>query len=141
LGHAQGLQPERFVVIREAGKPAQKCRVLKCWKDKQGNKVCQVQVMDTGEMMTILEPDASPGSSPGRGALASRLFHWGADNTAPQGTPQPPPTATVVAAPTPPARPSMWDRMFASSRPHVSTGVVQVAQADTPPQGNSLQKV
>ena len=58
--HAQGVQAERFIVVREGDKPAQKCRVLKCWKDKDGSKVCQVQAVESGEMMTILEPEAQP---------------------------------------------------------------------------------
>src|SRR5439155_8730700 len=33
----------------------------------------------------------------------------------------PPPDALVVGEVMPPAKPSMWDRVFASSRPHVST--------------------
>lgn len=51
----QVLQQERLVVIREQGKPPVQCRVLKCWKEKDGSRVCQVQPVGGGEVMTILE--------------------------------------------------------------------------------------
>jgi hypothetical protein len=133
LTHAQSTQAERFVMIREAGKPPQKCRVLKCWKDRDGNQVCQVQAVDSGEMMTIQDPHPTPGIPPVRTLLGSRLFHWGADSTPPSGTPQAPSDATVLASPKPATRPSLLNRMFASSRPRVTTAVVQAEpSADKP---------
>ena len=53
----QAMQAERLIMVTEADKPAQTCRVLKCWRDKDHNKVCQVQAIDSGEMITIVEPD------------------------------------------------------------------------------------
>ena len=133
LGQAQTKQAERFVMVREADKPAQKCRVLKCWKDKDGHQLCQVQAVDTGEMMTILDPTPTAGLPPARATMGSRLFRWGSESAPPAGTPEVPPGATVVASPRQPTRPSLWDRMFASSRPRVSTAVVQEAPASDKP--------
>jgi hypothetical protein len=127
LVQAQSKQAECFVMVREAGKPAQKCRVLKCWKDKEGNKLCQVQAVDGGEIMTILEPTPSPGVPPARGFMASTLFHWGDQTTPPKGAPVAPNDATVMATAKPPSQSSLWDRMFGSSRSGVTTAVVTPA--------------
>lgn len=54
-GWGQVLQQERLVVVREEGKPPVQCRVVKCWKEKDGSRVCQVQPVGGGEVMTILE--------------------------------------------------------------------------------------
>ncbi len=120
-GTAQPTAGGPFITVREAGK-AQKCRVLKCWTDKDGSRICQVQAVDTGEMMTILEPGSAP--APGRRGL-SRVFFWGSEAHPPQGTPPPPATAVVLGSPKP-AEPSLWDRLF-SSKSRVSTTAVVLA--------------
>src|SRR5262249_30631239 len=116
---AQAMQPERLLMVTEADKPAQKCRVLKCWKDKDGNKVCQVQAIDSGEIMTILDPGGAGGpdavANPAVGL--TKVFRWGSETTSPPIAPSIPPDAAVVGMPQQPAKPSTWDRMFASSRP------------------------
>src|SRR5262249_12026587 len=122
---AQAIQPERLIMVTEADKPAQKCRVLKCWRDKDGNKVCQVQAVDSGEMMTILEPDAPQPAGPSGlvrlpAVSLTKVFRWGSETSAPPMAPAVPP-AVVVGTSKPAARPSTWDRLFASSRPRVST--------------------
>src|SRR3954468_3614068 len=90
---AQAIQPERLIMVTEADKPAQKCRVLKCWKDKDGNKVCQVQAIDSGEMMTLLEPGGAGGpESVARPAVGlTKVFRWG-------GEPATPPIAPAIPA-------------------------------------------
>ena len=35
----QVLQQERFIMVKEDGKPAVKCKVIKTWKDKDGSTV------------------------------------------------------------------------------------------------------
>lgn len=112
---AQAMQSDRFVMIAEADKPGQKCRVLKCWRDKDNNKVCQVQAIDSGEVMTIVEPDSRPGKTP------TKVVHWGGQKSAPAMAPVAPADALVVGEVRPPAKPSVWDRAFASSRPRVTT--------------------
>src|SRR5262249_32777441 len=121
---AQATQPERLIMVTEADKPAQKCRVLKCWRDGDGNKVCQVQAIDSGEMMTIVDAGGRPSGGPGRVRLpppGTKAVHWGGEKSSPSMAPAAPPDALVVGSPKPPARPSLWDRTFASSRPRVST--------------------
>jgi hypothetical protein len=108
--------------IQEAGKPAQKCRVVSQWRDANGNLNCQCQSLDTGEMMTIVEIGPSqpgPGMAsggPARG-MVSRIFHWGRNTTPPQGVPVPPPEGTVV---------------WAGSSPMMSTADGSVFASDTP---------
>jgi len=83
----------RIITVHEAGKPAQRCRVVKWWVDDKGNKVWQVEALDTHEMMTILAVSAPiVGEPPTEGrlkALRTTIFHW-RDRTPPPGTPMPP---------------------------------------------------
>src|SRR5687768_5938309 len=108
----QGMQPERFVLVREAGKASQKCRVLKCWRDKDGNKVGQVQAVDSGEMITVVEP----GTASGGGQTASSI-RWGGQTTPPPAAPPIPADAQVVGTPQPAEKPALADRVFASGQP------------------------
>src|SRR4051812_8685894 len=96
-GWGQSMTPERVVSVKEAGKPAQKCRVLRCWTEKDGSRLCQVQAVDTGEMMTIMDPSDAPppagAAAPAAGqgsslrSLTSRVFRWGKGDEPPAGVP------------------------------------------------------
>jgi hypothetical protein len=95
---------EQFVTVREAGKPAQRCKVISSWKTADGAAAYKVKVLDTGEMITIVEnnPGATiPTSQSGRQAQAKamRIFHWGKNSTAPQGVPVAPSDTVQNAAP------------------------------------------
>jgi hypothetical protein len=105
-GSAAAPNSQRTFTVQEAGKPAQKCRVLKTWQTAEGVTAYQVQAVDTGEIMTIVEGGQStsaPGSRPGSRvhAVASRIFHWGRDATPPEGTPVPPEASEPPLSPTP----------------------------------------
>src|SRR5579871_212571 len=83
--------------VQEAGKAGQKCKVLKTWKTHDGKIAYQVQALDTGEMMTIVETGSARdmvGTQGGTGthaqAVATRIFHWGLERMPPPGTPVPP---------------------------------------------------
>lgn len=77
----QVLQQERFIMVKEDGKSAVKCKVIKTWKDKDGSTVSQVQPEGGGAVMTITE-----GGSPGVTSvpLKDRIGFWGkgSDKTA-----------------------------------------------------------
>lgn len=121
---AQAQQAERHIMVTEAGKPAQKCRVIKCWTDRDGSKLCQVQAIDSGEMMTIVQSEGRPSGGPGTVRLPAplaKVVHWGGEKSSPPIAPTAPPDAQIVGSAQPAAKPSMWDRVFASSRPRVST--------------------
>src|SRR5947209_6531658 len=101
-GGAQTISSERVISVKELDKPAQKCRVIKCWTEKDGSRVCQVQVIATGEMMTIQEsgPTQAAQASPGGfKALTTRIFHWGKGSAPPEGVPAAPKDAVVVGQP------------------------------------------
>jgi hypothetical protein len=91
---------ERTVSIKEDGKPAQQCRIIKTWRMKDGTQAYEVQAIDTGEVMTIVEagqsatPSAySPQTRPR--SIVTRIFHWGRSNTPPDGSPIPPESVAV----------------------------------------------
>ncbi len=102
-GLAAVLPQERIVTLRETGKPALKCRVLKCWIDKDGCKVCEVQAVDGGERLTIVEKKATGDgtSSTGTKAPVTQVYHWKASDTPPKGAPVAPPAAIVVGVAVP----------------------------------------
>lgn len=84
---------ERFMTVQEQNKPAQKCRILHSWREKDGTVAYQVQALDTGEMMSIVEngPIATPSPLRWRDrAVATRIYHWGRSSKAPTGVPAPP---------------------------------------------------
>src|SRR5262245_13082311 len=120
---SQGLQPDSFVTIREDGKPAQKCRVVKCWKEPDGSRVCQVQAVASGEMMTVVDGPAAGGTPT---THSSRVFNWGKSKTSPPGVPVASPKAQVVSTWTEPARPGLVGKLFGSSS--TSTPVVQASK-------------
>jgi hypothetical protein len=130
---AQVKTQETIISVKEQDKPAQKCRVLKCWREKDGSKLCQVQAIDTGEIMTILESDPTPPNTMGSRVKAGlpQIFHWGSRETPPPGTPIAPPGATVLASPAP--KPSFFGRLFGSSQPANGTVCTTTVQATPAP--------
>src|SRR5262245_46976944 len=122
---SQGLQPESFVTVREDGKPAMKCRVVKCWKEPDGSRVCQVKDVASGEMMTVVDGPAAGGSP---GGHSSRVFNWGKSKASPPGVPVASPKAQVVSTWTEPTRPGLMNKLFGSS----SSGSAPVVQASKP---------
>jgi hypothetical protein len=67
----------RIVTISERGKPAQKCRLLQQWTQPNGGEAYQVQALDSGELMTIVQFPATTvvGSGPGK-MMAITIYHW-----------------------------------------------------------------
>ena len=94
----------RIITVHEAGKPAQKCRVVKVWVDEKGNKVWQVEALDTGEVMTIVAQGAPVMGEPTAErpkSLRTQIFHWNRDHTPPPGAPLPPTTIVCDSCTTP----------------------------------------
>lgn len=126
---------ERIITVQEPGKPPQQCRVLREWKMNDGNWAKEVQALDTGEIMTIVDagsimekPEAYPTiRQQGR---SSSVIRWGRDRTPPSGTPMPPlaPASAVAAAPGTPLPPVAVT--FPSST-DTSSRVVTTAPAKT----------
>jgi len=86
-----------LLTLREAGRPDQKCRILKAWKQSDGAMAFEVQCFETDEHLTIVEMGAAEGghgeSSKG---MKSRIYHWGQNTTPPPGVPQMPPAPMHV---------------------------------------------
>lgn len=105
LAGAQSVPPgtaaprERYMTVREEGKPPQRCKLLKTWHEADGSTAYQVQAVDSGELITIVQSSSLPTESGGHKTVASRIFHWGPENKPSAKTPVPPPNATVVGTP------------------------------------------
>jgi HEAT repeats len=86
---------ERVVTVQEQGKPGQRCKLIRSWNTADGAKAYQVQALDTGEMITVVESGpvtTTSGARPGTRmqAVATRIFHWGKSPVPPAGAPMPP---------------------------------------------------
>jgi len=82
----------RTMTVRENGKDLP-CRVVISWQQANGAKAFQLQVIATGEMLTLVEDGPSTtyqGKSGKMRALSMRIFHWGNRRTSPPGVPVPP---------------------------------------------------
>ena len=103
----------QIITVQEAGKPAQKCKVLKTWTEPDGSHASQVQALDTGELMTIegASPVGDPAQSRPLKSAVMRVFHWGRGRqNAPSGAPLPPGEDVVISTtingrPVPPLAP------------------------------------
>src|SRR5713101_5685426 len=79
-----------LLTVREAGRPDQKCRILKAWKQSDGTMALEVQCLETEEHLTIVEmATAEGGLSDSSKGMKSRIYHWGQSVTPPAGVPQP----------------------------------------------------
>jgi hypothetical protein len=108
------LEKARYINVTEEGKPPQRCKLLKTWREANGALAFQVQAVDTGELMTIVS--TQPGGQSHAREMTTRIFRWGRDNKPPAGAPTPPPTATVLNAP--PLQPSRSTPSAATARPN-----------------------
>lgn len=88
---------ERIVTVHENGK-ALRCRMITTWKTQANKAAYQVQVIDSGEMLTIEEDGQATtvaGGQTNAKALPMRIYHWGASKTPPAGSPLPPQVVTA----------------------------------------------
>ncbi len=129
------LEKARYINVTEEGKPPQRCRLLKTWREANGAAAFQVQAVDTGEMMTIIGT-APQGAGRDAREMTTRIFRWGSANKPPAGAPVPPPTVTASATQTPqvtagkkPAiitpQPTRSAPIAAATRPTPSTPIAQ----------------
>jgi hypothetical protein len=84
----------KIITVNESGKPAQKCRLIKMWTQPSGGKACQVQAIDTGHIMTIVQSAPSAGGD-GK-TLPMTIYHWTGNMPHPQA---PMPPITMETAP------------------------------------------
>jgi hypothetical protein len=89
----QTTAPERIMTVHENGKSL-RCRVLQSWRTANGSLAHQLQVIETGELMTIVEDGPATPVTNSSGAqvraMPMRIFHWGQRRSAPPGAPVPP---------------------------------------------------
>lgn len=89
---------ERIMTVHENGK-AIRCRVMTSWRTQDGKNAYQLQVIDTGEMLTIEEdgpPTTVSSNQSNVRAMPMRIYRWGKSQTPPPGVPVPP---QIVNAP------------------------------------------
>jgi hypothetical protein len=98
---------ERFMTVREDGHAPQRCKLLKTWREASGATAYQVQAVDTGELMTIIESNSAQRNTESERARAmlTQIFRWGGENRPPDHAVTPPPDATVLGTPTSPRKP------------------------------------
>src|SRR5579862_6946735 len=90
----------QFRTIEEGGKPPLKCRVMVTWRTPEGHKASQLQAVDSGEILTIVESTPLDGTAANHGKVTATLYHWGHNTSAPAGVPTPPLPSFAKAMPT-----------------------------------------
>jgi hypothetical protein len=88
-----------FRTIEEAGKPPLKCQVMVSWRTPEGHKASQLQAVDSGEILTIVESGPTDGTAANHGKVTATLYHWGHNTSAPAGVPTPPLPSFAKAMP------------------------------------------
>jgi hypothetical protein len=128
----------QVVTVAEAGKPGLKCKVLKEWTQPEGGKAYQIQSLDTGEIMTLVQsgPAASQvGVSSGQHSrtMTTKIFHW-RNNVPPREAPMPPLEAEAPArlAPVPTIQSVQAPKIEAPAAPIIQTQASSV-KVETPP--------
>jgi hypothetical protein len=84
----------KVITVNEPGKPAQKCRLIKMWSQPGGGKACQVQTIDTGHIMTIVQSGPTAPGADGK-TMAMMIYHWSGSMPHPDA-PMPPITKEVT---------------------------------------------
>ena len=56
---ADDASGERLITIESEGKPAQVCRVLREWETEDGSTAQEVEVVETGEKLTLMKKSVS----------------------------------------------------------------------------------
>ena len=96
-----------MLTIHENGKSL-RCRIITNWSTPDGSKAYQLQTIDNGEMITIVEDEPAttlqePLLAGKVKSLPMRIFHWGKSRVPPPGVPTPPAGVSahpaVVSAP------------------------------------------
>jgi hypothetical protein len=119
-------QAETIITLREAGQRDQKCKILKTWNRPDGSVAYDVQVLATGERMTLVEgkPSTAETSTVDHAeprGIKPRLFPWNrketvttsVDSTPFPGVVSAPPSPAPVVWPTTPA-PKLTNRPIAN---------------------------
>lgn len=92
---------ERILTLYENGK-AVRCRVIGTWTEAGGQQAHQLQSLETGELITIVEASpatpTSAGAPEGRRSIRTRNFHWGMRNRTPPADCPMPPNHILTAA-------------------------------------------
>lgn len=143
-------RPDKIVSIREMDGPEQKARLVQSWALPGGRKACQVQVLETGEMLTIVETPAAAtkGGAVGAKTVGVQIYHWGNETSPPEGTPVPPgyvpkskavatststlKTPTAAEVPVPDLLQGMEAAAAAAKPSGVRTSAVKTVAATTP---------
>jgi hypothetical protein len=82
--------PSSVIMVNENGRPSQKARILQAWKDEKGQKAYLAQIIDTREMLTIVETANGGSGGANGGPISTRFYHWQSENAPPPGAPLPP---------------------------------------------------
>jgi HEAT repeats len=74
--------PESTVTVRESGKPDVKCRIARACRQPNGMMAYDVQAIDSGEWMTVVEAGPSTAMSETANGtcirgVTSQIYHWG----------------------------------------------------------------
>src|SRR5262245_8973897 len=117
---------ERVMTVHENGK-ALRCRIIANWRTQDSKSAFQLQVIDSGEMLTIEEdgpPTTVSSNQSNVRAMPMRIYRWGKSQTPPPGVPVPP---QVVNAPNNNVANTMTANTMAANRSQAASNNVITA--------------
>src|SRR5262245_39968221 len=69
---------EKTFLLKERGQAERRCRVLISWTLADGSRAYDIQTLDNGERITVVESGTTSAADGGRfSAVGTRNFHWG----------------------------------------------------------------
>jgi hypothetical protein len=81
------------LTLQEQDRPGQRCKLLKAWRTPDGSRAYLVQVVQTAELLTVVE--SAPADPKGKSA-AMKIYHWGSSPLCPADAPMAPANAVVL---------------------------------------------
>src|SRR5215212_7271827 len=86
---------EQYMTVHENGQSI-RCKLVGTWRLPDGSRAYQLQAVETGQMLTVVESTQSDSfddkSQNGRPKVRPmKIFHWNGDRTPARGAPVPPP--------------------------------------------------
>lgn len=83
---------EKVVTVQEKDGLPEPCRLLKTWTTDDGRKAFLLEVLDSGERLTVVQKG---GARPGSNQVGATIYRWGNGDAPPKGSPVPPPEGAV----------------------------------------------
>lgn len=91
---------EQYMTVHENGQRI-RCKLMGTWQLADSSRAYQLQAVEGGQMLTVVESVASDSFDHGAKLRPMKIYHWNADRTPARGAPVPPREILTQLAPPP----------------------------------------